>query len=166
MTNVRFSGTESQTVPLNTLAGTTQPLTCPDSAKYYKHEGSATTAQYYINNKGVPVKDACTWGEDGSHQGNWAPSYLGVGQDTYGKTWLSISTTVQNNPKDYKHLDYTVEIVGDGLSGKCRLSGGKYCSGANYDNCNDQGCTVSFTDRRRPRPILTWATGPTDVGRS
>ena len=137
-------GTESETIPLNTNAGDTQPLTCPNSAEYYKHEGASTTAQYYINNKGVDVKDACTWGKDGSHQGNWAPSYLGVGQDTNGKTWLSISSTAQNNPTDYKPLDYTVEIVGDGLSGKCKLSGGKYCSGDSYSDCNDQGCTVSL----------------------
>ena len=143
ITNV-LQGTESETVPTPTFPGETVPLTCPDSAKYYKHEGKSTTAQYYINNKGVPMKDACTWGTDGSSKGNWAPSYLGVGRDTYGKTWLSISSTAQNNPTKYQPLDYTVEIVGDNLSGKCKLSGGQYCSGANYDDCNEQGCTVSI----------------------
>lgn len=75
--------------------------------------------------------------------GNWAPSYLGVGQDTYGKTWLSISTTKQNDPSKYTSLNYTVEITGD-TSGKCKLSNGKYCSGDSYDNCNNEGCTVSL----------------------
>lgn len=74
--------------------------------------------------------------------GNWAPSYLGVGQDKDGKTWLSISNTNQNNPTTYKPLNYTVEITGD-ISGKCKLSGGKYCSGDGYTDCNDHGCTVS-----------------------
>ena len=94
------------------------------------------------------MEDACTWGKDGTGQGNWAPSYLGVGQDPYGKTWLSISSTAQNNPTNYQPLDYTVEITGDGLSGKCRLQGGKYCSGDNYDDCNEEGCTVSLFSRR------------------
>ena len=73
--------------------------------------------------------------------GNWAPSYLGVGQDIYGKTWLAISSTSQNDPSNYKPLNYTVEIVGN-TSGKCKLSRGRYCSGNEYDDCNDQGCTV------------------------
>jgi len=136
------SGTESETVPLNTNPGSTNPLTCPDSATYYKHENNPTTAQYYINNAGVAMEDACTWGKDGTNKGNWAPSYLGVGQDPYGKTWLSISSTAQNNPTNYQPLNYIVEIVGDGLSGKCRLMHGQYCSGDNYSNCNSQGCTV------------------------
>lgn len=88
------------------------------------------------------MEDACTWGKDGTNRGNWAPSYLGVGQDLYGKTWLSISSTAQNNPTNYKPLDYVVEIVGDGLSGKCRLKDGQYCSGENYEDCNTKGCTV------------------------
>ena len=88
------------------------------------------------------MEDACTWGKDGTDKGNWAPSYLGVGQDPYGKTWLSISSTAQNNPTNYQPLNYIVEIVGDGLSGKCRLMHGQYCSGDNYSNCNTQGCTV------------------------
>lgn len=73
--------------------------------------------------------------------GNWAPSYLGVGQDIFGKTFLAISTTAQNEPTNYKHLNYTVEIVGD-ISAKCRLKDGKYCSGEKYDKCNEKGCTV------------------------
>ena len=138
-----FVGTESETVPLNTQPDSHNPLTCPDSTTYFKHNNDPTSAQYYINNKGVAVEEACTWGVDGTGMGNWAPSYLGVGQDMSGKTWLSISSTAQNNPSNYKPLDYTVEIKGDNLSGTCRLSQGQYCSGSNYDDCNDQGCTVS-----------------------
>lgn len=84
---------------------------------------------------------------DGSHEGNWAPTVLGVGRDVFGKTWLSISTTIDNKPTDYQPLDYNVELVAlDGglLSGKCKLQHGKYCSGDNYEDCNDRGCTVSI----------------------
>ncbi|KAL8951262.1 MAG: hypothetical protein Q9222_002764 [Ikaeria aurantiellina] len=138
-----YPGTEDETVPLNTQPGSTSPLTCPDSTTYFKHDGDPTTAQYYVNNRGVAVHEACSWNTDGSGKGNWAPTYFGVGQDLSGKTWLSISSTKQNNPKSYTPLDYVAEIVGDGLSGKCRLENGKYCSGDNYDDCNDEGCTVS-----------------------
>ncbi|KAL8867862.1 MAG: hypothetical protein Q9174_005383 [Haloplaca sp. 1 TL-2023] len=139
-----YPGTEDETVPLDTQAGSVNPLTCPDSTKYFEHEGLPTSAQYYVNNRGVPVDEACIWGVDGSGKGNWAPTYFGVGQDPYGKTWLSIASTKQNNPKSYSPLDYDAEIVGDGLSGKCKLVGGKYCSGDGYDDCNDVGCTVEL----------------------
>ena len=139
-----YPGTESETIPLNTLNGITNPLTCPDANKYFQWQGKYTSAQYYINNKGVAQSDACTWATDGSGVGNWAPSYLGVGMDQYGKTWLSIASTIQNNPSSYTPLDYTVEITGDNLSDKCRLQNGQYCSGSDYSNCNDMGCTVSF----------------------
>ena len=129
-------------MPLNSQPDTTSPLTCPDASTYFKHEGSSTTAQYYINNQGVPLQQACIWGADGTNMGNWAPAYLGVGQDIYGKTFLAIASTAQNNPTNYKPLNYTVEIVGH-ISGKCKLKDGKYCSGAGYNQCNDKGCTVS-----------------------
>lgn len=142
------TGTESQTVPLQTEPGKISELTCPDAERYYRHDGLATSAQYYINNKGVPKEEACIWNEDGSNKGNWAPSVLGAGMDLVGKTWLSIFTTIDNKPKNYRPLDYAVEIVpeGDGqLSGKCRLSNGNYCltdvGGAT--TCNQRGCTVS-----------------------
>lgn len=128
-------------MPLNTLPGTTSELTCPDSKEYFVHRDGPTTAQYYVNNKGVPKEDGCRWNEDGSHKGNWAPTYFGVGRDVYGKTFLSIASTIQNEPKDYKPLDFTVTLTGN-LSGKCRVQNGKYCSGDNYDICNEMGCTV------------------------
>ncbi|KAL8778638.1 MAG: hypothetical protein Q9213_007328 [Squamulea squamosa] len=137
-----YPGTEDETVPLDTQPGSLNPLTCPDSNKYFKHNGDPTSAQYYVNNRGVPVHEACSWNSDGSGKGNWAPTYFGVGQDPYGKTWLSISSTKQNNPKSYSPLDYDAEIVGDDLSGKCKLKSGKYCSGNIYDDCNDTGCTI------------------------
>ena len=138
-----YPGTESETVPLNTQSGDTHPLTVPDANSYYHWKGKSTSAQYYINNKGVAEADACTWGTDGSGMGNWAPSYLGVGKDSVGLTWISIASTAQNNPISYTPLDYTVEIVGDNLSDKCRLQNGQYCSGSDYGNCNSMGCTVS-----------------------
>lgn len=139
-----YPGTESETVPLNTKSGNTHPLTVPDASTYYRWTGKSTSAQYYINNKGVAEADACSWNVDGSGMGNWAPSYLGIGKDTFGLTWISIASTAQNNPISYTPLDYTVEIVGDNLGGKCRLQNGEYCTGSDYSDCNTLGCTVSF----------------------
>lgn len=97
---------------------------------------------------------------DGSHQGNWAPTVLGVGKDVFGKTWLSIFTTIDNNPIDYQPLDYDVELVaekGGSLSGKCKLKRGKYCSGDQYEDCNDRGCTVCLFGATDSSPLLTFS---------
>ena len=138
-----YPGTEDETVPLNTQGGQTYPLTVPDANAYYNWEGQPTSAQYYINNKGVSESNACTWSTDGSDTGNWAPSYLGIGKDIHGKTWISIASTIQNNPISYTPLDFTVEITGD-LSDQCRLQNGQYCQGPDYTKCNQNGCTVSI----------------------
>ncbi|KAI4210108.1 MAG: hypothetical protein LQ351_007010 [Letrouitia transgressa] len=139
-----YPGTEDETIPLNTQPGTTSELTCPSSSTYFKHRGSPTSAQYYVNNKGVSLEEACRWNVDGSSKGNWAPTYFGVGQDLSGKTFLSIASTKQNNPSKFVPLDYTAEITGEGLSGRCRVKEGKYCSGDQYGECNDSGCTVEL----------------------
>ena len=129
---------------MDTQPQTTSPLTCPDSKNYYFHEGSPTTAHYYVNNQGVKKEDACRWNKDGSHEGNWAPTFFGVGRDVFGKTWLSIASTRQNNPTDYQPLDYRVKILGN-TSGDCVYEHGQYCG---VDGCNNQGCTVNS-----PKPL-------------
>lgn len=131
-------------MPLNTEPKSTSPLTCPDASTYYTHQGDPTTAQYYVNNQGIALEDACIWGTDGTDKGNWAPSYFGVGQDIYGKTWCSIASTAQNDPSNYHPLNYTVRITGN-TSGNCGLVNGQYCSGDDYTECNTAGCTVSIT---------------------
>ena len=141
-------------MPLNVQTSQSSPLTCPDASAYYKHLGMATSAEYYVNMKGVAVNNACTWGSDGTSEGNWAPVVFGVGKDTYGSTWLSIQTTVQNNPSSYKDLDYTVELQGNFGGSQCFYTKGRYCTRgtpANYDPADCQttssnevpGCTVS-----------------------
>lgn len=138
-----YPGTESETVPLNTQAGSTSNLTCPDADNYYNWEGGHTSAQYYVNPAGVSVSDACTWGSDANPWGNYAPLNLGVGYSS-GAAWLAI---FQNSPTTTAKLDFTVEITGDGLSGTCKYSNGQYCSGDNYDSCSSTtGCTVSTSN--------------------
>lgn len=136
-----YPGTEGETVPLNTLPGSTSNLTCPDADNYYNWEGGHTSAQYYVNPEGVSVQDACQWGSSDNPWGNFAPLNLGVGYSN-GAAWLSI---FQNLPTTSATLDFAVTITGDGLSGTCKYSNGQYCSGENYDSCSSTtGCTVSF----------------------
>lgn len=136
-----YPGTESETVPVNTNPGETQELACPNAADYYHWQGASTSAQYYVNPAGVSVEDACQWGSPANPWGNYAPMNVGVGYSN-GAAWLSI---FQNSPTTDVKQKFTVEIVGDNLSGTCKYSNGQYCSGANYDQCSSTtGCTVSL----------------------
>ncbi|WPH02412.1 secreted beta-glucosidase sun1 [Acrodontium crateriforme] len=138
-----YPGTEGETVPLNAAAGQTEKLTCPDASNYYNWEGGKTSAQYYVNPAGVSVSDACQWGSSANPWGNYAPMNIGAGYSN-GAAWLSMFA---NYPTQQSAtLQYTVEIVGDNMSGKCRYQNGQYCSGDNYENCNSrEGCTVSVS---------------------
>ena len=150
-------------MPLFTENGNTYPLTCPDSSTYYQHLGAQTSAEYYVNNKGVSVEEACQWNQDGSDEGNWAPVVIGAETDSTGATWLSIMTSRQNNPTNYQELDYSIELEGDFGGAACFYTQsegvGYYCSaGTLADFTPDQstcrkynpdagitvpGCTVS-----------------------
>ncbi|KAK8209225.1 hypothetical protein IWZ01DRAFT_436586 [Phyllosticta capitalensis] len=137
-----YPGTEAMTIPIDTQPGKEYPLACPDEADYYQHQGSSTSAQYYVNSMDVAVEDACVWSNGDQPVGNWAPLNLGVGYKD-GRAWLAI---FQNKPTTYARLNFTVELVGDNMSGKCKYSNGQYCSGDDYDNCNENdGCTVSVS---------------------
>ena len=138
-------GNEGETIPLDTTSGNTFPLTVPDESSYYKHNNDPTSAQYYVNLAGVAVQHACNWSSDGTDIGNWAPVTIGAGRDTSGATWLSIMTTQQNNPTDYKPLNYNIELSGDFGGSKCFLthdSSGTpwYCSKGDPENYSTSDC--------------------------
>lgn len=130
-----LSGTESETIPVSVLANELQPLACPNAETYFVWEGKSTSAQYYVNPKGVSAEDGCQWGDGSQPIGNWAPINIGVGQKN--GYWLSI---FQNKPTTNAKLDYNLRIEGDNLSGAC-----KYEDGLFYDlnGSNEDGCTVS-----------------------
>jgi hypothetical protein len=136
-----YPGTEGETVPLDAQPGTTQNLTMPSADSYYQWQGKGTSAQYYVNPAGTSVSDGCQWGSPSGNLGNYAPLNLGVGYSG-GRAWLSI---FQNSPTTNAKLDFTIELVGDNMVGKCKYSNGQYCSGDNYQNCSPTtGCTVSI----------------------
>ena len=141
-----YPGTEGQTIPLQLDAGSTSNLTCPDAAHYYNWQGKSTSAQYYVNPKGVSSEAGCQWGSPGGNIGNFAPLNLGVGYSN-GAAWLSI---FQNLPTTDAKLDFSIEVVGsdggyDNLVGRCKYENGQFCSGENYSqrSSDGKGCTVS-----------------------
>ena len=136
-----YPGTESETIPLLASAGGSHPLTCPNGATYFQWEGKTTSAQYYVNNKGVSAEEGCQWGDGSKPIGNWAPMNFGVGYSA-GSTWLSM---FKNEPTTDADLDFKVKLVGDDLSDSCSYDG----NGKFYNNegliSSGNGCTVSST---------------------
>lgn len=128
------SGTESETVPTEVQPGQTIVLANPDENTYYQWQNKPTSAQYYINAKGVPASTACQWGTAGNPWGNFAPINLGVGYSN-GITYASI---FPNKPTTDAVLDFNVKFTGD-ISIQCKYENGQF-----YDNAgvNPGGCTV------------------------
>lgn len=136
-----YPGTESETIPLAATSGGTHDLTCPNSATYFKWEGKSTSAQYYVNNKGVSTEDGCQWGSSSETMGNWAPMNFGVGY-TDGTTYLSM---FKNEPTTDADLNFKVKIVGDDLSDECRYDGaGNFYNSDGLIDSSTNGCTVSY----------------------
>ena len=108
-------------------------------------EGKGTSAQYYLNNLNVAQDEACQWGDGSKPVGNFAPANLGVGYSSADqKGYISLAP---NKPTTNAQLDYAVQLVGDDITGSCKYINGKYCSGPNFDQCDNPGCTVSARAR-------------------
>lgn len=133
-----YPGTENMVLPTVVEGGDSSILTVVNSETYYEWKGKPTTAQYYVNDAGVPWTTGCTWGHLGSGYGNWAPLNFGAGYSN-GVAYLSLIP----NPNNKKPLNFKVKIVPDGddsvVSGNCTYADGKY----NGDGTN--GCTVGVT---------------------
>ena len=141
-----YPGTEGETIPLDANPGTTSNLTCPDATNYYDWTNKPTSAQYYVNPKGVMAQQGCQWGSPGDNYGNFAPINIGAGYSN-NAAWLSI---FQNKPTTNTQLDFNIEIVGDNggydnLSGRCKYQDGQFYSGQGYSQVTSDGngCTVS-----------------------
>ncbi|KAI5308757.1 hypothetical protein KEM55_004945, partial [Ascosphaera atra] len=128
-----YPGTESETIPLSSSPGSIQELTSPDESTYYKWEGLPTSAQYYVNKKGVSIEKGCQWGDGTSQSGNWAPINLGVGKSD-DVTYISI---LPNKPTTSPDLDFNVKIEGN-VTVSCKFEDGKFYTG---DTETSSGCT-------------------------
>lgn len=133
-----YPGSENMNVPTLLQAGGSQPVSVVKAESYFNWKNGKTSAQYYVNNAGVSVKDGCIWGSAGSGVGNWAPVVIGAGQNG-GTTYLSLIP----NPNNKNAPNYNVKITGaDGSStvGSCSYENGSYNGGNGAD-----GCTFSVT---------------------
>ncbi|KAG6034089.1 hypothetical protein E4U41_006687 [Claviceps citrina] len=130
-----YPGSENMVIPAVAEAGAIIEVTNPVQNDYYIWDGKPTSAQYYINKKGLDASQACRWvcPNDPLGCGNWAPVVLGVGQSEDGTTFLSI---FQNLPTSTAPLDFNVEITGD-VNSKCAYKNGQWFGGAN-------GCTTGM----------------------
>jgi len=133
-----YPGTENMVVPTCAQPGSVVPMSVVNEDTYYTWQGKKTSAQYYVNNAGVPVDQACVWSSEGSNRGNWAPMVFGSGY-TGGMTWLSL---FPNPLANGAALNYNVRIVAADsssvINGECSYVNGVYSGGAN-------GCTVAVT---------------------
>lgn len=118
-------------------AGDSLPLTVVDQDTYYTWQGLKTSAQYYVNNAGISVEDACVWGSSSSGVGNWAPLNFGAGSSD-GVAYLSLIP----NPNNGNALNFNVKIVAaddsSTVNGECIYENGSFSGGSD-------GCTVSVT---------------------
>ncbi|KAG5944818.1 hypothetical protein E4U59_006828 [Claviceps monticola] len=130
-----YPGTENMVIPAVAQAGETIEVTNPVQNAYYIWDGKPTSAQYYINKKGLDAAQSCRWNcaSDPLGCGNWAPLVLGVGQAEDGVTFLSI---FQNLPTSTALLDFNVEITGD-VNSKCAFKNGQWIGGSS-------GCTTGM----------------------
>jgi hypothetical protein len=135
-----YPGSEAMVVPFPAQPGGSIALTNPDQNKYYQWNKMATSAQYYLNNKGLTPEQACVWDCEKDHDacGNWAPVIIGVGKASDGITYLSI---FQNKPTSSAILDFNVEITGD-VNSECAFKNGAWTGGSD-------GCTVSLLSTPR-----------------
>lgn len=134
-----YPGNEGMYLPTLVEAGATVDLYNPYQSDSFVWEGLTTSAQYYINKKGLDVNTSCTWTPDSPYAtsaGNWAPMNLGTSVNADGETFLSI---FHNTPTSSATLDFDITISGDEVNGlPCR-----------YDSSTDEttgatnGCTVS-----------------------
>lgn len=124
-------------IPLACTPGSIKPLTVPDSSVSYTWRGLTTSAQYYVNNAGVGIKDGCSWGQPGQGIGNWSPMIFGAGQDK-GMMWLSISPNQLNNGP----LNFNVEIIGG--NSVCKYENGKFSTPGGCTTAAKPGTPVSF----------------------
>lgn len=130
-----YPGTEAMVIPTVAKAGQTVPLTNPLQSGYYQWQQKMTSAQYYVNPKGVTPEEGCLWTspQDSDKRGNWAAVIVGVGMVDDGTTFISI---FENKPTSSAKPDFNIEIVGG--NSDCA-----YRNGVWYGGSSD-GCTVSF----------------------
>ncbi|CAN8098716.1 unnamed protein product [Discula destructiva] len=140
-----YPGNEGMYLPTLVPAGGTADLYNPFQSECYEWQGLTTSAQFYVNNQGVPVEQACTWTPDAPYTemaGNWAGMNLGTSVNDEGLTFLSI---FHNLPTSDAALNYNIQIAGtaDGGDGEVNGLECNYEYESNEVTGGGSGCTVS-----------------------
>ncbi|PHH63690.1 hypothetical protein CDD81_5562 [Ophiocordyceps australis] len=136
-----YPGTESMVIPAIAEPGQEINLTNPLQDSYYQAgkasgQGKPTSAQYYVNKKGLGIREACVWVSSPgleSEAGNWSPMILGVGKAKDGITYISL---FENTQTSKAKLDFNIKISGD-VEAECRYENGEWHGGPN-------GCTTAL----------------------
>jgi hypothetical protein len=80
------------TIPYPVQPGQSIELPVIQATDFYRANGAPTSGQFYINNPGVPVDQACIWGQPGSMKGNFVSMNLGVGINGNQPAYASLFT--------------------------------------------------------------------------
>lgn len=137
-----YPSTEAMVLPTCAGAGDTTEIYNPYQNQSFTWEGSSTSAQIYVNLKGIGVDNSCVWTAPSPYSenaGNWAGLILGTSVNSEGITYLSL---FHNTPTSSTPLDYNIKIT-IGSETPCIYD---YSSNEiTGDSDGDNGCTVSFT---------------------
>lgn len=136
-----YPSTEAMVLPTCASPGETTELYNPFQNASFTWQGSSTSAQIYVNLKGIGLDNSCVWDSPAPYAdnaGNWAGIILGTSVDDSGITYLSL---FHNTPTSSTPLDYNIEIAVDG-SVDCKY---EYSSNEiTGDSDGNNGCTVSL----------------------
>jgi len=133
-----YPGTENMVLSTVAEPGSSTDICNPSQDTYYKWGGDATSAQYYLNPKGVGPSKGCNWTKEGSGLGNWAPACLGLSQAADGNTYIGL---FQNEPMNSDgKLDYSIKIEGDLDGADC----GYDAKSKTFLGSSGKGCTATM----------------------
>ncbi|ODA77208.1 hypothetical protein RJ55_06835 [Drechmeria coniospora] len=132
-----YPGTESMVIPAIAQPGQGVALTVNDQQKDYVWAGKLTSAQYYVNKKGMGAKDGCVWDSlvDLHGAGDKAPMNIGAGL-AKGIIFFSIAP---NSAVSTAKLGFNIQLIVDGVvDKKCGYKDGQFVDGV------AAGCTASL----------------------
>lgn len=136
-----YPSTEAMVLPTCASPGETTELFNPYQNSSFTWNGGSTSAQIYVNLKGIGIDNSCVWDSPdpyADNAGNWAGIILGTSVDDNGITYLSL---FHNTPTSSTPLDYNIEVAVDG-SVDCKY---EYSSNEiTGDSDGKNGCTVSL----------------------
>jgi hypothetical protein len=150
------------TIPIPVPAGQTVSLPVIDSDTYYRASGNRpTSGQFYINEPGVPIDQACIWGAAGSLKGNFVSMNIGAGIQGNQPAYVSLFTNYPTeNAGTYPGH---IQLSGDGISPPAGCSYDGYAGMMNFNGedmttvkqSKSIGCTIAVNPGGTLRYVLS-----------